>query len=392
MTRGVFRPKTSQTQSNTNTGRITDVEIQSKTAGSSEVAVDPSVIPHFQFQATSFTKTAVDGDARVYPPSAPSAIDEETLSTVRAYATFDDVGGSGNAQAISTFGTFSESFTDTSFTDTSFEDPPLPYLFKVMMDDSASGGGGGTGLISYTSASYTTASYASSAPSGGPVTAWYRGHWQFIEWILEHPGDIAGTINHQNQFMRSHAVKLNVPGSRIENQLSLCYYESDTGFNVGTSFSVSLWFYPTNVGANGSEPYLYVLYRRQDANNYFVVTIDPVDGVHPLRVFVREGGTETKIKDGTGGHLTLNTWHLLNFTYNPGTNALVLYLDNVAYTDATTASLTPDYTTDSHLYIGGIPLAVDRRYTGYMDNFVFWTGKILTATEVDNMWNRGTII
>jgi Concanavalin A-like lectin/glucanases superfamily len=329
----------------------------------------PTVIQEltFQFQSTQFTRINAAGNGRVYSNSAPSAIDEETLASVAAYATFDDVGGSGTGTP-SPFpggggGASPESFTTTSFTTTGFTSESIiieggtGVLFRVPMEDNEG------------------------------KQAFYHGEYHYIAWNpYRHP-----TVAHQNQFMRSNSVELNVPGTNSDDTSGFCYYTSNAAFDVSASFSVSLWFYPTDVSQISSEVHRYLLYRRIDANNYFIATLDSPDSTHPIRVFIREGGTETKLKDGTGNHLLVNDWNLLNFTYNPSTNALVLYLNGTAYTDVTTTVLSPVYTTDANMYIGGLPTTPAKRFTGYMDNFVFWTGKILTAGEVTNMWTRGTI-
>jgi hypothetical protein len=354
--------------------------------------VQPSIVQEltFQFQGTQFAKVQSVGNARVYPNSAPSSIDEETLAAVAAYATFDDIGGNGTAIEISGGLSISDSFTEASFTALSFGSDFITPDYKIPMLDSSSAAVGSV-LTSYTSASYGTTSFSFTSGGGGTQKpAWYRGNHLFLNWS---PTVTPLTnVVHTKQFMVGHSFELNVPGTNVDDKNTFAYYDSDAEFNVGNSISMSLWIYPTNWDSINGETFRYLLYRRQDANNYFILNLDALDSTHLVRIFVREGGTETKLKDGTGDHVLLNQWNLINFTYNPGTNALVLYVNGVAYTDATSTVLTPVYSTDSHMYIGGLPALPDIRFTGYMDNFVFWNGKILSTGEVTNMWTRGTII
>jgi hypothetical protein len=111
-----------------------------------------------------------------------------------------------------------------------------------------------------------------------------------------------------------------------------------------------------------------------------------------IYVFVNEAAATTKLV--STGTVNLNAWNLIIFTYNPATNALVIYLNNSSASSTPGDSLPQPYTTDANLYLGGLPGLPDKRFTGYLDNFVLWNiaGKILTAGEAGNMWLHGTII
>jgi hypothetical protein len=297
----------------------------------------PTVVQEltFQFQSTQFSKVNAAGNARVYSNSAPSTINEETEATVAAYATFDDVGGDeGVAASASTF--------DAT-------------MHRVPLDDNEG------------------------------RTAYYHGHWKHIAWSpYFHPT----TITHQSQFMRSNSVELNVPGNTAIDTEGFVYYDSHANFNISASTSVSLWFYPTDLSQIASETWRHLLYRRIDASNHYAVLIKPSDD--KIYVFVNEAGATTKLV--STGTVNQDAWNLIVFTYNPSTNALVIYLNNSNASSTPADTYTAPYTADANMYLGGLPNLPDKRFTGYMDNFVFWTGKILTATEAGNMYTRGTII
>ena len=296
----------------------------------------PTVVQEltFQFQSTQFSKVNAAGNARVYSNSAPSTINEETEATVAAYATFDDAGGKeGSAASASTF--------DAT-------------MHRVPLDDNEA------------------------------KTAYYHGHWKHIAWSpYYHPT----TITHQNQFMRSNSVELNVPGTTAIDQEGFVYYDSNAAFNISANTSVSIWFYPTDLTQIASETWRTLFYRRIDASNHYAILIKPADS--KIYVFVNEAGTITKLVSSAA--ITTDTWNLIIFTYNPTTNALVIYLNNSSTSSTPADTYTAPYTTDANMYLGGLPNLPDKRFTGYMDNFVFWTGKILTATEAGNMYTRGTI-
>lgn len=318
----------------------------------------------FQFQSTQFTQINAVGNARIYANSAPSAIDEETLASVAAYARFDDVGGSGTASP-SPFpggggGASAESFTTTSYTETSFTSVSIITA-------------GGTGIL-----------YRVPMEDNEAKTAFYHGDYNFIRWSAYFHPDVA----HTKQFMLSNSVQLNVPGTNSDDTSAFCYYASNTAFNVSASISTSLWFYPTDLDALGGETWRTLLYRRIDASNHFAVVIKPSDS--KVYVFVNEAGTTTKLVSTAAANQ--DAWNLIIFTYDPAANALIIYLNNSSSSSTPADTYTPPYTTDANVYIGGLPTFPAKRFTGYMDNFVFWTGKILSAGEADNMWNRGTII
>ena len=119
-----------------------------------------------------------------------------------------------------------------------------------------------------------------------------------------------------------------------------------------------------------------------------MIMIKPSD--QKVYVFVNEAAATTKL--ASSATVTLGAWNLIVFTYNPTTNALVIYLNNSSSSTTPADALPAPYTTDANMYLGGLPGLPDKRYTGYLDTFVFWTGKILTSTEAGNMWNHGTIV
>lgn len=290
----------------------------------------------YQFQATSFSGIQDQGEIRVNNTTTPtSTIDEETNATVAAYAVFDDLGGNGAASADVFDGT----------------------LTKIPLLD------------------------------GEGRTAYYRGHPSYIAWDdgSKHP-----TVSHTGQFLGGHSVKLNVPGTVTNDQKAFVYYDSHANFNISVSTSVALWFYPTDLNVIGSETFRFLLYRYIDASNYYMICVKSSD--KKVYVFVDEAGATTKLVSNAA--VNLNAWNLIIFTYNPSTNALVIYLNNVS-TSSTPGDAVPTlYTTNTNLYVGGLPGLPDKRYTGYLDNFVLWNiaGKILSSGEAGNMWNHGTII
>lgn len=361
--RSFYRRKNASTTIKDQQQSIKTLEAETKTL---LPLAQPTVVQEldFQFQSTSFTGIPDGGNARVYSNSAPTAINEETEATVAAYATFDDVGGSGTATP-SPFsggggGGSPESFTTTSFTTTGFTSQSIiieggtGVLFRVPMEDNEA------------------------------KTAFYHGDYHFIRWSPSlHP-----SVAHQNQFMRSNSVQLNVPGTNSDDTSGFCYYATNAGFDVSASISTSLWFYPTDLDAIGGETWRTLLYRRIDASNHYAVVIKPSDS--KLYVFVNEAAATTKLVSTAA--VNANEWNNIIFTYNPTTNALVIYLNDSTASSTPADTYSPPYTTDANVYLGGLPTFPAKRFTGYMDNFVFWTGKILSAGEADNMWNRGTII
>lgn len=289
----------------------------------------------FQFQSTNFGKVVDQGDVRVYPTTATSTIDEETNAAVAAYCTFDDVGGNGAAI--------------TSPFDSGYRSVPL-------LDVKGK-------------------------------TAYYHFNPSFYDgWIQNYPN-----VQHTKQFIAGNSVKLNVPGLLPGDAGALVYYAANAAFVTSTSFSISIWFYPTDT-SNPGNPLRYLLYRYIDASNYFYVAIDTGDATHNrLKLTINKAGTITRLRS-SGNEPLDNAWNNMIITYDATTTTPLLYVNNVVSNTSSTTVINPIYTTDTNMFLGGVPQNPNNRYTGYMDNFVFWSNKILTTTEVSNMWNHGTII
>lgn len=339
-----------------NVVRIANLETDSKVFNPlSNPAIIQSVM--IQREATQFVALSGVGDKRGYATSAPSSVDEEGLVSVVAYAPFDDVGGNAKPVLLDSGGAVDLSFTGASFTALSFGSAYLIPEFKIPLYDNKG------------------------------RTAYYRGHVSYLNWSAY----LAPEVSHTKQFMAGHSLEVNVPGTVTDDQRTYAYYDSDANFNVSSSISVSLWFYPTDVSQIASETWRTLLYRRIDASNHFAILIKPATATtSKVYVFVNEAGATTKLV--STGSVNLNAWNLIIFTYNPATNALVIYLNNSSASSTPADTYTAPYTTDANMYLGGLPLLSAKRYTGYLDNFVFWSGKILTGTEAGNMWNRGTIV
>ena len=296
----------------------------------------PSTIQEltFLFQATQFVGIPDDGDTRIYANTAPSAIDEETLASVAAYARFDDVGGNANG-STSTF--------DAT-------------MVRVPLEDNEG------------------------------RTAYYHGYHKYLRWDpYKHP-----EVSHTKQFMLSHSIELNVPGTETTDQEGFVYYEPHADMNITNNASMAIWFYPTDISQIGSETWRTLLYRRAAgaSTDSFAVLIKPADS--KLYAFVNE--TSVISKKVSTSTVNVNAWNLIILTYDVTANTLTIYLNNSSASSTPADSYTPPYTTDSNAYIGGLPNLPDKRFTGYLDNFVFWKNKILTGTEASNMWNHGTII
>jgi len=292
---------------------------------------DPSQAIAFQLQSTNFVGVGDDGQCRINPTTTPtSAIDEETNASVAAYATFDDVGGNGTGIVAGS-----------------------PMYDVPLLDVKGK-------------------------------TANYHVNPSYPAWTSQ----TIPSVSHTKQFMAGNSFKCNVPGTASADQSAYVYYTSNTAYNISASISASLWFYPTDLSAIGAEVFRFLMYRWIDASNWFIVAIKSSDD--KIYVFTNEAAAQVKLVSANA--VNLNAWNLIIFTYNPSTNALVIYLNNVS-TSSTAADTAPNvYTANANLYLGGLPTFPAKRFTGYLDNFVFWTGLILSSTQAGNMWNHGTIV
>jgi concanavalin A-like lectin/glucanase superfamily protein len=310
--------------------KIHDLEINTNTVTPiSQPTVTQAQI--FQFQSANFTGIGDEGQLRINATTTPtSTIDEETNAAVAAYATFDDVGGNATGVVAGS-----------------------PMWDIPLLD-------------------------------GEAKTANYHVNPTYFAWN----SSTIPTVTHTKAFIAGNAFRCNVPGIQSADQSAYVYYTSNTAFNISASISASLWFYPTDLSGIGAEVFRFLMYRWIDASNWFIVTIKSSDD--KIYVFTNEAAAQVKLVSANA--VNLNAWNLIIFTYNPSTNALVIYLNNVS-TSSTAADTAPNvYTANANLYLGGLPTFPAKRFTGYLDNFVFWTGLILSSTQAGNMWNHGTIV
>lgn len=337
MGRLIYRRKNIVDAVRIDSNRITELENQTRTlspATATSLGITQTL--SFLFEATSFTQASDNGEIRINATTTPtSAVDEETNTAVKAYLNFDGYGSTGGAAAI-----FDSPLTDIPLTD----DKGKQVSFR------------------------THANYAMFDDGG----------------LAGHPV----SVTHTRAFLASHSAKFHVGVTPSTAELrSIIYYIGSTDFNLTANISVSLWFYPTDTSQIAAETFRYLLYRWIDASNYYMILIKPSD--QKVYVFVNEAAAVTKLV--SAGTVNLNAWNNIIFTYNPTTNALVIYLNNSS-ASSTPADTPPVPYTGTELLLANIVSQQDKRFTGFIDNFVFWSGKILTGTEATNMWNHGTII
>lgn len=278
--------------------------------------------------STNFIGARGAGSGRI-SVSPITTVDEETNAAVVAYATFDDSGGNGTGTSVGSG------------------------MFDVPCFDNEG------------------------------RTATYHINPLYFAW---EPG-LYPQVANTKQFLGGHTYESNVPGTVSGDQNAYVYYASNAIFNLTSTVSCSLWFYPTDTTTIGAETWRFIIYRWIDASNWFFVCMKSSDD--KIYVFINEGGAQTKLVSNAA--CNTNAWNNIIFTYNGATNALVIYLNNVS-TSSTPGDTAPNvYTSNANVYLGGLPTFPAKRYTGYLLNFTFWN-IVLTGTQASNMWNHGTII
>ena len=194
------------------------------------------------------------------------------------------------------------------------------------------------------------------------------------------------TVSHTKLHIMSRAFECNIPGSSSFDRDAFFYYTSNAVFNISGNLSHALWFYPT-AQAEITEAFMFLQWRYIDASNWYALVLK--NSNDRIQCHVREGGTTTKIE--VTGAITYNAWNLAIWTYAPGTNALVLEVNDSTTGTTPADTLTVPYTTDSNLYFGNIPNNNVKRFEGYIGQYVAWN-IILSATQRDNFFDHGTIV
>jgi Concanavalin A-like lectin/glucanases superfamily len=295
------------------------------------------VVAHINhmFQATSFATAKSYGNARISPTGTDTTIDEETNAAVVARALFEDVLGNGSPAIASPF---------------------VGSRVSIPMRDEEG------------------------------RTAWYHGYYRptenrpWLTWAFMQP-----PVTHTEAFITGRAIELNVPGSSSTDRDAFVYYASNSVFNISGNVSHAIWFYPVAI-AEAAEVFMFLQWRYIDASNWYAVVIRTT--TNQLQVHVREGGTTFKLR--STGTITYNAWNLIIWTYAPSTNTIVLELNNSTSTATPTETLTVPYTADANMYLGNIPNSNPKRFEGYLGNYTMWN-ILLSTTQRDNFWTRGTI-
>ena len=199
------------------------------------------------------------------------------------------------------------------------------------------------------------------------------------------------SFSHTRLPIMVRSFEVNNPGSSSFDKDAFIYYESATFLNLTGNQSHAIWFWPAAI-ADPTEAFTYLQYRYIDASNWYAIVYETASPNHVI-AFVTEGGTTTKreVTDATIFDAGNNGWQLVIWTYNPTTNALTVRLNNVADDTTPADTLAAPYTTNTNMYIGGVPLQILKRVKGWLGPYVMWN-IILTGTQQTNYWTHGTIV
>ena len=156
------------------------------------------------------------------------------------------------------------------------------------------------------------------------------------------------------------------------------------GSGTDTSFSISMWVYPTansgfpsmfsKAGASTRE---YVVYHNASAINF---------------ILYNATGGSWRIGITYTGALTLNTWSHLVFTYDgsEASSGMKMYVNGSALTTSTNDSgaYTGMANTTNPFIIGDYRFGSD--FAGNIDETGIWKGTELSASQVTDLYNSGT--
>jgi len=147
---------------------------------------------------------------------------------------------------------------------------------------------------------------------------------------------------------------------------------SSTALDMVNGFSYSFWMYPT-VASQGC----LIIDKITDTNNRVEVGLT----FGELFIAITKAGTVYGYKINHAA----NAWQHVVVTFNPsgGSDPSRLYLDKVA---ATTANVSGFGASHTNLIIGDGSAAMDLVFKGRLDEFQYFKGKVLTQTQVNNLF------
>ena len=145
---------------------------------------------------------------------------------------------------------------------------------------------------------------------------------------------------------------------------------------------------PTGSGPAGSTIRRYIFQKMDDLDNGATAAVGD-DGT--VYFNVKKAGIEYKRKTSAGA-LKVNTWADVWFNFDSATNTPTIYVNNTAYTTASTEALLWN-NKHSHFIIANYDLGgATGQYRGLLDDMRLYRNKLVTTQQVNNMETNGLTI
>lgn len=167
-------------------------------------------------------------------------------------------------------------------------------------------------------------------------------------------------------------------------------YWSDMAGKCIAPGSGESWVAPPTGSGSGSGTTIrrYIFQKMDDLDNGATAAVGD-DGT--VYFNVKKAGVEYKRKTSAGA-LKVNTWADLWFNFDSATNTPTIYVNNVAFTTASTEALLWN-NKHSHFIIANYDLgAATGQYRGLLDDMRLYRNKLVTTQQVNNMETNGLTI
>lgn len=114
-----------------------------------------------------------------------------------------------------------------------------------------------------------------------------------------------------------------------------------------------------------------------------------VNSAGNIKLKISSNGTsDTKDLTTTGENVENNGWHLVGFTYSTATQAKIYVDASEATYGGTDGAMTDIHSSTANLYIGALSNGIED-FLGNIDEATIWSGSILTASDITNLYNSG---
>jgi hypothetical protein len=191
----------------------------------------------------------------------------------------------------------------------------------------------------------------------------------------------------------SHYALVNYPNTSFQDSITIANSTSSDLDLTVIGFSVSFWFYMPSGAGNGSGQLCYIVTKNNSQSNGLMIYWWPTGvGLADNNIHVEIFKLGSTVTPRTAGPApSLDAWHHVVVTFNAVTNVAELYMDKLPSASSSGSGFGTGSNTGWKIgqNLGGSNPGTTFR--GRIDEFQYFKGRILTQTEVNNLYNNNSL-